>query len=170
MRSLAIPSICTEIVGVSNSDRTETENVLTALSEVASWKELLRSHLLIVFLTLSFFSSFLLCYVWGLFVPRTLSRVPASQQTRGFASIRNLVEHSLAKCHIPSHSKLFSAARVREFLFPAVVGLPLLREVLPCCHAHNSACVSAECRDLPSTLYVWPCDRDTNPTNFSNQV
>jgi hypothetical protein len=40
MRRLAIPSISTEIAGAPNSNRTETENVLTALSVVARWKEL----------------------------------------------------------------------------------------------------------------------------------
>jgi len=40
MRRLAIPSVSAEIVGAPNSNRTETENFLTALSGVARWKEL----------------------------------------------------------------------------------------------------------------------------------
>jgi len=40
MGRLAIPYISTEIVGAPNSNRTETENFLTALSGVARWKEL----------------------------------------------------------------------------------------------------------------------------------
>jgi hypothetical protein len=40
MRRLAIPSISTEIVDASNSNRIETKNILTALSVVVRWKEL----------------------------------------------------------------------------------------------------------------------------------
>ena len=40
MRRLVIPPISTEIVGAPNSNRIETENILTALSGVARWKEL----------------------------------------------------------------------------------------------------------------------------------
>jgi len=40
IRRLAIPSISTEIVGAPDSNRTETENLLTALSWLARWKEL----------------------------------------------------------------------------------------------------------------------------------
>jgi hypothetical protein len=40
IRRLAILSISTEIVGAPNSNRTETENFLTALSGLTRWKEL----------------------------------------------------------------------------------------------------------------------------------
>jgi len=101
MRRLTIPYI-TEIVGAPNSNRTETEN-LTALQGWQGGTSSLRSHLLLASLTLSFFPSFLLCYVWQFFVgktrvPRMLSRVPASRRIRGFASLRNLVGHS---CKMP---------------------------------------------------------------------
>ena len=71
IRRLVIPSISTEIVGAPDSNRTETENLLTALSGVARWKELSSFAPLTSSLTLSFFPILLLCYVRGFFVGRT---------------------------------------------------------------------------------------------------